>query len=245
MQAFKHYISLGYFCSPAMELERLGLRSQSYPFDWLLSDWGGLIELMGNGFSDFLNPELFCQDIDNYAYYKNTKYNIWFFHDFDKYHSVYAQLPAVKDKYKRRIDRFYHDIREPTLFIRYISGTKEVEKIEREYSDLMSNIVKRFNSDNDILFIANSGICSNTIKIYNCEKDLNDSVARHPFEKNIELKYYFENIPFEGRDDNIKRYEEKLKINNSKIRKIENKISEKMKEILLTEYCFDKQLKRD
>lgn len=51
-----HYISLGYFCSIAMELERLGLRSESSPFDWLISDFEGVIHAIENHFEDFLNP---------------------------------------------------------------------------------------------------------------------------------------------------------------------------------------------
>ena len=34
---FKNYISLGYFCEVAKDLERLGLRNQSSPFDWVIS----------------------------------------------------------------------------------------------------------------------------------------------------------------------------------------------------------------
>lgn len=40
MRKFKHYISLGFFCAPAMELEKRGLRNESLPFDWLISEWG-------------------------------------------------------------------------------------------------------------------------------------------------------------------------------------------------------------
>ena len=39
MASYKHIISLGWFGSIAEELERLGLRSAIYPFDWILSDW--------------------------------------------------------------------------------------------------------------------------------------------------------------------------------------------------------------
>lgn len=38
---YKHVISLGFFCSVALELERKGLRDASYPFDWLISDFQG------------------------------------------------------------------------------------------------------------------------------------------------------------------------------------------------------------
>jgi len=41
-----HYISLGYFCSIAMDLEKLGLRTESSPFDWLISDFEGVIRAL-------------------------------------------------------------------------------------------------------------------------------------------------------------------------------------------------------
>lgn len=37
-----NYISLGYFCSIAMDLEKLGLRNESLPFDWVISDFEGV-----------------------------------------------------------------------------------------------------------------------------------------------------------------------------------------------------------
>ena len=37
------YISLGYFCSIAIDLEKLGLRTESSPFDWVISDFEGVM----------------------------------------------------------------------------------------------------------------------------------------------------------------------------------------------------------
>lgn len=39
---FKHIISLGHFCGVAQELERLGLRDASYPFEWLITSSSAL-----------------------------------------------------------------------------------------------------------------------------------------------------------------------------------------------------------
>lgn len=44
---YKHVISLGSFCSPALKIERLGLRDGSYPFDWVLSrSMNNVVELI-------------------------------------------------------------------------------------------------------------------------------------------------------------------------------------------------------
>ena len=55
---FSNIVSLGSFCSVAMELEKKGLRGASYPFDWLISDsFECVISEIENGFGDFLNLE--------------------------------------------------------------------------------------------------------------------------------------------------------------------------------------------
>lgn len=59
---FKHYISLGYFCSVALELEKCGLRSQSSPFDWNITwSFKGVIEAINNRFEDALNEQMLFQ----------------------------------------------------------------------------------------------------------------------------------------------------------------------------------------
>ena len=51
---YKNYISLGYFCNVASDLEQLGLRNTSSPFDWVISDFEGVIQAIDNQFSDFM-----------------------------------------------------------------------------------------------------------------------------------------------------------------------------------------------
>ena len=79
------YISLVYFCSIALELEKLGLRDEASPFDWVISDLRGVMMAIEGQFSDFLAYDYLVQDTHCHEVYKNTKYNIKFFHDFDKY----------------------------------------------------------------------------------------------------------------------------------------------------------------
>ena len=123
--SYKHYISLGYFCSVALELERFGLRDASYPFDWIISDIKSVFECIENNFESILDINLLSQSQNEHKNYKNIKYGFYFFHDFDKYIPLSSQLDVVKKKYNRRIERFYNAIKEPTLFIRYISDEKK------------------------------------------------------------------------------------------------------------------------
>ncbi len=85
-----NYISLGYFCSVASELERYGLRGESYPFDWVISDFGGVVEAIQNNFSNFLDYDFLAQSSLNHSVYENTKYNIRFesVHNFFQYTTV-------------------------------------------------------------------------------------------------------------------------------------------------------------
>ena len=46
---FKNYISLGYFCEVAKDLEKLGLRNQSSPFDWVISYFPNVINAIDKG----------------------------------------------------------------------------------------------------------------------------------------------------------------------------------------------------
>ena len=53
MILYRHVVSLGWFCSVAEEIERLGLRNASYPFDWILTDWQTVAEMTEGTFTDF------------------------------------------------------------------------------------------------------------------------------------------------------------------------------------------------
>ena len=238
-----NYISLGHFCSVALELEKFGLRTESSPFDWLISDFESVISAIETHFDDFLNYDHLSQDKKLHYLYYDSKYKCSFHHDFDKYAPLKKQLPVVQSKYARRINRFYKTIQEPTLFIRYISSkqneegkSKELVWIEENYDRIIS-LLKSFNKDNDILFIANEDVTSEMLTIYNVEKDENDSVARQPFCKSPVLFEMFSSIDFPNKEANIARYNKKY----SKINKVPRKIKAILKKIFLKEYIHDVQ----
>ena len=108
-----NYISLGYFCSVAIDLEKLGLRSESSPFDWTIADFRGVISAIQSRFAGFLSYDLLAQNRQHLYIYKNIKYNISFYHDFDVYTPLKDQLSQIQTKYERRINRFYETIKNP------------------------------------------------------------------------------------------------------------------------------------
>ena len=103
---YTNYISLGYFCEVAQDLEKLGLRNASSPFDWGISYFANVIDAIDKRFDGFLDYENLSQSAFDRSNYHEDKYHFYFFHDFDKYKSLDKQYQSVRDKYWRRINRF-------------------------------------------------------------------------------------------------------------------------------------------
>ncbi len=189
---YKHIVSLGFFCSPALELRRIGVRKASFPFDWLVSpSTETVLFLIKNNFIDFLNSEYMYQLKSYPSRYKNIKYNIDFYHDFDMYKSYDQQIDLVNQKYHRRINKFYSYIKEPTLFIRYITNQDDADYIQENYQNIF-NYFKEFHLDNNLIFVANNEIriTNPNLNVFYVEKDKDDSVARKFLEKNEKLYEY-------------------------------------------------------
>ncbi len=195
MSQYKYIVSLGHFCSPAMEFEKINRRAFSLPFDWLITpELSVVIDLINNRFEDFLNEDYMFQFKEYPEYYRNKKYNVDFYHDFSPFKRFDSQIQEVAKKYNRRIERFYTIIKQPTLFVRYITK-KDVEYINKNYDSIL-RLIKSFNPQNDILFVANNDIHLNiqtANAVYYVERDLNDAVARNFLSVNDELSQYILN----------------------------------------------------
>ena len=153
---FDRIVSLGSFCSVAMELEKKGLREASYPFDWMISDrLEEILHLMQNDFADFLNPAFIHSEHRKEVCF-NEKTGMHFYHDFNGNDTIEAQIPALKEKYERRIRRFYSDISSPTLFVRYCIRPEDEEYI-RNKREAILKYLKTFNSENSILYVFSGG----------------------------------------------------------------------------------------
>lgn len=248
MECYSHFISLGYFCSVASELERIGLRSVSSPFDWCISDFKGVILAIEQEFEGFLDCSNLMQNSERHEIYYNEKYNLLFYHDFDKYIPLEKQIKKVKDKYDRRIKRFYENILEPTLFIRYISDEKrdshekslELCYIEQNYEKIIG-LLKKFNACNDILFVANKSVYSDKLKIYSVEPDENDLVARSFLDKNHALMSLLNSYEFPEREKNLTRFNQKIKKRQNVINRLSIKLNNEFKKHLLKEYIHNRQ----
>lgn len=232
MEKYKHIISLGFFCSVSSELERIGLRDSSYPFDWLISSFDSVLELINNGFEDFLRLDFMQQYSSNPSCFINNKYNIYFYHDFDKYKKCEEQIDEINNKYRRRINRFYNNIHEPTLFIRYIKDQEEGDYIKLNFDEIR-NSLRKYNVNNDIIFVSNDSVIVSNLKIYKVTADNNDTVAKVFLEKNCDLKDYLCSgiYNIQKQTNNYKVYRRK-KVKES-LYKLPKKVSRSIKKVFL------------
>jgi hypothetical protein len=242
---FDNYVSLGFFCEATEVFQQMGLRKASGPFDWVISDKiDKVFDLIENNFIDLFNPEYFFQRKDNLNIYVNSKYSIGFVHDFTKYASFEKQLPAVEKKYRRRIKRFYEMVKQPTLFLRYVSSQDDANYLSHHYCDLL-NLLRSFNPGNDIIFIINNDCSISNIvnNVFFVRKDDHDSVARYPLQKSFELRLFFKNLNQKKVSiESINKYEEiQKKKKPSFIKKCCHKAYRLLQVIFLRVHKYSKQ----
>ena len=51
---YEHIVSLGWYCGVAASMSRYGFREMSGPFDWMFSDFEGVLHFLETSFEDFL-----------------------------------------------------------------------------------------------------------------------------------------------------------------------------------------------
>ena len=120
MKKYNIIYSLGRDCACSSYLKKNGLRLTSGPFDWLTNaGFEQRFDLILNDFENFLNkedlipmpkPTQFPADKNN-DYYENKRTGLYFWHDFPADKSFDQSYPLIKQKYNRRIDRFYKNIK--------------------------------------------------------------------------------------------------------------------------------------
>lgn len=160
------YISLGPTCSVAYQLQKLGKKKESLPFDWIrCPNIKDVIYLIQNNFEGFLDGISFVRNDTKFPIikdseifddvsdketkvYRNEKMNIGFFHDFKDG----ITIEDVREKYNRRIKRFYEIVKGECVFIRDDMYFHQ-ENVE-DYNNLL-RILQEFNSNNKLILIIN------------------------------------------------------------------------------------------
>jgi len=198
---YEHIISLGFFCSVAIELESIGRRDASDPFDWVITDINTVNTLLRNNFQHLFHEKLLSRNTMYPYVVEHKEYKFDFYHDFKQNVDIKLQVASVSEKYLNRIDRFFQRIQEPTLFIRYVENN-EVDYWYNDANDLV-NFMKSFNFKNEFILIVNddaaidlSKIIPGVIKVFCVEKDENDVVSRRFIKRNKALLDFISSIPY-------------------------------------------------
>lgn len=114
------YISLGSDCSIAYHLQKHGLRSFSFPFDWILSP--KIEKCIENDFIDLFdssnyiekNSKSFTPLLDE-DWNEEKENNIKIYHSIYKFTFLHDTFIDLIEKYKRRVNRFYKMMKDPSI----------------------------------------------------------------------------------------------------------------------------------
>lgn len=191
--------SLGAYCGTALYMTKHQLRLTSGPFDWLpYIPFEKRIDYIINDFIDFLNFEdlnyidkKIYKNVDKkHSYYKNKRNGFVYFHDFPENEPLEKSFRQVKERYNRRIERFYKYIyqSEKILFIWF--SQEDVNTLDRTLIDSYKKIKEKFDKDIDFLII---------------EQDKNLSknfIKKCIINKNI-VRYYVNSIIYENKNKTI------------------------------------------
>lgn len=145
MKKYDLFIPCGSYCATAFNLKANGLRTASYPFDWVAGmTLGKSTAYMLNHFENFLNKKkmsVCCED-NNFLILKNEN-DISFNHDFLKKIPFDEMFEHTRKKYNRRIERFYQNIKSAAsvCFLHYTDC--ETETISEAVSN-WQNFIKNF-----------------------------------------------------------------------------------------------------
>lgn len=112
--------SLGESCSTSIMLRKCGLQTYSMPFDWsgafdhhIAGTCGllGKLNMMKNKFEGAFELEDLYEENwgvpGEHRFVRNKKTGLQYLHDFPWTHSIEKEFPSYKEKYMRRIKRFY------------------------------------------------------------------------------------------------------------------------------------------
>jgi hypothetical protein len=151
-EIFDAVISLGCNCTVAHHLQRNFLRTESLPFDWLITPQGNKVQLLTeNRFRDFPGRNN-LEEIPNvlpYGNFLDKKYNARLVHDFIA-NGLDIQYDYIFEKYRRRGSRFLEILNsgEKCLFIRKLYDNADLRD-----TVALGKYLQEFNKENCIYVI--------------------------------------------------------------------------------------------
>lgn len=155
------YISLGNTCAIAKQLQNVGLRNISFPFDWCKLKIKQVNKVLNNNFANYSNINIVkfstnhryidnSTNINSGSYLLKNSYNILFAHELYKISiSGNLDIDIMSNKITNRINNFdmYKD-----YYIRFIIHSSKIEF--KQINILINNLKKKF-TNFIILYITN------------------------------------------------------------------------------------------
>lgn len=200
MKKYDLFYSIGTNCYTAKTLRSKGFRITSGPFDWIKNgSFDERINLIVNDFEDFLNKEdlKFNKDEANgQPYYANLKTDCHFIHDFSDKIPFDEDFISVKDKYDRRISRFYDYINKSQKTLLVWMSDKEIVAVD-ELIQAQKLLSEKFKKNIDLLVIEND----DNLKLGECKKqEINSNIVlfktkiKNLFEEDDEIRTEVEKV---------------------------------------------------
>ncbi|ESZ59975.1 hypothetical protein X727_31255 [Mesorhizobium sp. L103C119B0] len=122
---FKFAVSLGASCSVAYQIRRYFGQETAFPFDWLITPFASLIQLIENDLQSFVEPAHLAP-YQNYFSLLNTNHLVLHHHDVPRENGRIvpdwaAHVEQVRDKYEFLGQRWREMMTdpEPVLFVRH------------------------------------------------------------------------------------------------------------------------------
>ena len=123
------YISLGGDCAVAYQLQKFGLRKQSYPFDWILSPrlnkiiqdeckymWDESYLTWKNHSSSFPKiNEHWDSTLHSTIRIVHSHYHITYLHDISTDEEKSLEVKKAREKYEKRINRFHNIMKDSSI----------------------------------------------------------------------------------------------------------------------------------
>ncbi|CAE8656965.1 unnamed protein product, partial [Polarella glacialis] len=131
------FVSLGCFCGVARALQALGLKRQTYPFDWLRCSVEGVLYCLKHGFKDFLKVEAVCKPKGSVQDVFEAAWGGSFWHHDPR------EVASVTD-FSRRIQRFLGrgevPAKHPWVFIHAVNATCDLLGTPRMLESLKESL---------------------------------------------------------------------------------------------------------
>ncbi|MEX3789434.1 DUF1796 family putative cysteine peptidase [Paraburkholderia sp. BR14374] len=141
-RSYDRVISIGSNCEVTWNIRHHFETRTAYPFDWWMTPFQALLDVLDARFSGLFEPSHLAIPADR-GTVVDTRFNLMYHHDFARdeegrviVDDVEKQLPDLRKKYARRIDRFVNELDgKKVLFVRNRCGNDPVY-LNGDYGDI-------------------------------------------------------------------------------------------------------------